>query len=188
MRRSGRSRKKVRGFMRYLFLLLVVYFATTVGSYFYLKDIFTYRQDQSEYTEQESHTNVVQEKTLNNGRLYGISGDVNEGLKVSARESMLVSAEDFIRGYLKRYKTSLIDLYLDSDGVIYLDIGNELRRNLHPDAGEELRFIAEMYRGLKQRIPHLRAIKILIDGREEETLLGHIDISHPLGGSIADVI
>jgi len=190
MKRSGRSRKKKRGgTIKYILFLILVYFVTSGVSFLYLRDVFEYDYGPFAKVEEGGKDRISEREDTISRRLYGNirPEDINTGI-VSARESMLVSAEDFLRDYLQKYRVRLLDLYLDREGIVYLDISDEVRRNLRGDAGDELRFISEIYSGIRERIPDLTAIKILINGKEQETLLGHIDISQPIGGEIVNII
>ena len=190
MKRSGRSRKKKKGgTIKYLFFLILVYFVTSGVSFLYLRDVFEYDYGPLAGVEESGRDRISEKKETIRRRLYGNlrPENIDNGI-VSVRESMLVSAEDFLRDYLKKYRASLLDLYLDRKGIVYLDISSEIKRNFHGGAGDELRFISEIYSGIRERIPDLTAIKILISGKEQDTLLGHIDISRPIGGEIVNII
>ena len=123
-------------------------------------------------------------------RLYGDSGrkQDDQDSAVLRKDTLLVVAEDIIRKYVKPYSVRLLDLYMDKEGVIYIDFGGELIKNFKGDALEELRIIAGLYRGIKSTVPGFTALKILIEGRETESFGGHIDISKPIGGEIAEAI
>jgi hypothetical protein len=92
-----------------------------------------------------------------------------------------------IRKYLKTFGTNLLDLYIDKRGIIYVDIGKEIRKNFMGDAYEEYRIITGLCRSIRSSIPDFMALKILIDGEETESLGGHIDISRPMRGDITDI-
>jgi hypothetical protein len=100
-------------------------------------------------------------------------------------DAELAAAENSIKKYLESYNTGLIDLYMDSSGIIYIDMGDELKKNFKGDASEELNIITGLYKSIEAAVPGFRALKILINGNETETLGGHIDISMPVGGDIA---
>jgi hypothetical protein len=77
---------------------------------------------------------------------------------------------------------------MDKDGIIYIDFGDELKKNFRGDALEELNIIGGLYKGIKSAVPGFNALKILIEGRETESFGGHIDISRPIGEEIAESI
>ena len=118
-------------------------------------------------------------------RLYESNVYFEAGGTVLRKDRLLVITEDIIREHMSPYGVRLIDLYLDKEGVIYIDFSSEIRKNFKGDVSEELGIIAGLYKGIKSNIPGLTAIKILIESREAETLGGHIDISKPMGEEIA---
>jgi len=97
------------------------------------------------------------------------------------KDAVLVMAENVIRRYIKPYGVRLLDLYMDREGVIYIDLSNDIRKNFRGDAFEEYSIIAGLYRSIKVTIPDFTALKILIEGKEVESFGGHIDISKPIG-------
>jgi hypothetical protein len=157
------------------------------ASYFYFKDKFSF--ESSFIAEIESRkANVVDEDRGNDiQRLYKTKGD-DQLLKSSIifrKDTLLVTAEDFIRHNLSSYRATLLDLYLDQEGIIYIDFGSEIKKNFRGDAYGEMNVLSGLFKGMKNIIPGLSAIKILIEGKEAETFGGHIDISKPLGEEIA---
>jgi hypothetical protein len=117
-------------------------------------------------------------------RLYASgSGNVSGSDKFS-RGALLSTAEDVIKGYIKPFKVTLTDLYMDKEGVIYADFSGELRKSFQGDAQEEYRIIADLYKRLRINIPGFLYLKILIDGKEAESFGGHILISKPIGDKI----
>ncbi|MBI5055155.1 MAG: hypothetical protein HZB61_00870 [Nitrospirae bacterium] len=167
-------------------MLIIAFVISTGASYFFLKGKFTFdtsfvnelasRQAKTENKEQKEETR----------RLYDFKA-TTEGTE-TGKDAALASAEDAIKRYLKTYRASLQDLYMDKDGIVYIDLGNELKKDFKGDASEELNIIAGLYKCIEPVVPGLTAIKILIEGHEAETLGGHLDISKPIGKEIAENI
>jgi len=187
MKKTNRI-KEVNGV--FIFVLIAVFVVSMGISYFFLKGKFefnstfieeiTSRQDIKEHKEQKEELH----------RLYESKETASQnGDETSAGEnSSLAAAEDIIRKYVKAYEVRLLDIYMDKDGVIYVDLGDELKKNFKGDASEELNIIAGLYKGIEQAVPGFTALKILIEGHESETLGGHIDISRPIEKEIAENI
>lgn len=192
MKKSRNAKKEPgkRKFWLYLFVLLISFAVSTGLSYFYLKDKFAFDSDFIAAIEsrQAAARNMFREKGDN--RLYGARNQdqADSDSVVLRKDAWLVVAEDTIRNYVKSYEVRLLDLYMDKEGIIYIDFGDELTRNFKGDALEELKIISGLYRGLKSSVPGFTALKILISGREIDSIGGHIDISKPVGAEIADVI
>lgn len=107
---------------------------------------------------------------------------------MSRKDRMLVLAEDTIKKMVEENDVKLLDLYLDRNGVIYMDFSDELKKNYDMDIAQELTFLAALFNGIRSSVPGLTAMKILIEGREVDSLGGHIDISIPIGEEIAGII
>ncbi|MDH4027523.1 MAG: GerMN domain-containing protein [Nitrospirota bacterium] len=173
----------------WLFLLaLIVFFAVSSGvSYFILKERFTV---ESPFIAQiESMHDQASGKARKDApfRLYEPSVQENpaETGPETRKDKLLVAVEDVIRKRLEPYEVRLLDLYLDKEGTVYMDLGEEITKNFKGDAGEELDLVAGLYAGIKQTVPDIRKMKILIEGMEAESFGGHINISKPIGEEIA---
>jgi hypothetical protein len=176
---------------RFFPLTLIAAFAVSMGiSYFYLKGTFEF--DSSfidELTARQTKTEPKEQKE-NVLRLYEPKDIISESSDDTnpQKDASLAAAEDIIRKYLKAFDTKLLDLYMDKENIVYVDLGNELKKNFRGGASEELNIIAGLYKGIEQAVPGFKALKILIEGHEAETLGGHIDISEPIGKEIAENI
>ena len=75
--------------------------------------------------------------------------------------------------------TKLLALQITPDGIAYLDFNRAITEN-HPGGTlSELLTIFSVVNTLAVNIPEIQAVKILVGGREAETLAGHIDIRFP---------
>ncbi len=192
MKKSGRGRKarRKKGIWLFLFVLAISFAASTALSYLYFKGKFSFESSFIADIESRSANSDAGKQTQADLRLYESNKNapaVKSG-RVSRKDALLVVAEDVIRKHLKPYRVRLLDLYMDKKGIIYIDIGKEIKKNFKGDAYEELRIIGELYKGIKSTVPGFTALKILIEGREAESFGGHIDISEPIGEEIAESI
>jgi hypothetical protein len=192
MKRSKRNKKayKKKTFWSYVFVLIILFAVSTGTSYLYFKDKFVFESDFIADIEARHDRAGNEAQKKGSLRLYK-ANEKNQSVRdsiVLRKDSLLVVAEDIIRKYVRSYKVKLLDLYMDKEGVIYIDFGDELKKNFKGDALEELRIIAGLYHGIKSTIPGFKAMKILIEGREAESFGGHIDISKPIGEEIAESI
>ena len=76
--------------------------------------------------------------------------------------------------------TKLIGLYRGDDGMLYVDLSDEFRRNFGGDAAAEFLLLRGLYESLISNVYDITDVKILIEGREMESLGGHLYISYPL--------
>ncbi len=75
-------------------------------------------------------------------------------------------------------KTRVLAFYV-SDGIVYVDLSKEVSTNHPGGCRSELMTIYSLVNSLVLNIPGIDSIKILIEGRESETLAGHIDLRFP---------
>ncbi len=77
-------------------------------------------------------------------------------------------------------ETPLRDLFLDGDGVAYLDLGQEFVRGLPAGSAAEILAVGSLAHTLAHNFPEVRSIRILLDGEEVNTLGGHLDLTRAL--------
>lgn len=76
--------------------------------------------------------------------------------------------------------TTLLGLYATDTGEVYVDLGGEVTR-AHPGGTlRELLTVYSVVHTVLDAMPSATAVQILIDGREVETLAGHVDLRSPL--------
>ncbi|HYA87365.1 MAG TPA: GerMN domain-containing protein [Nitrospirota bacterium] len=68
-------------------------------------------------------------------------------------------------------------LYLDGQGTAYIDLVPFQHRDISASAGEEFLAIAAMVNTVMQNFDEIKQVRFLVDGREAQTLAGHIDLS-----------
>lgn len=75
----------------------------------------------------------------------------------------------------------LRELFITSQGIAYLDLSQELVSN-HPggSSAEELT-VYSLTQTLVANFPAIKTAKILVEGREIQTIAGHLDLSVPYG-------
>lgn len=75
--------------------------------------------------------------------------------------------------------TSLRTFHLVENGAAYVDLSKEAKENHPGGARSELMTIYSLVNSIVLNVPEVDAVKILIDGQEETTLAGHIDLRYP---------
>ncbi len=100
--------------------------------------------------------------------------------------SLQQQAKEVVRLLLRRSGAiprgvSLRELFITSQGVAYLDLSQELVSN-HPggSSAEELT-VFSLSQTLIANFPAVKTVKILVEGREIQTLAGHLDLTVPYG-------
>lgn len=76
--------------------------------------------------------------------------------------------------------TRLRTLYLSSQGTAFVDLSGEAARNHAGGALDELYTVYSIVDTLTDNLPAITAVQILVDGREVDTLAGHVDLRRPL--------
>ena len=72
------------------------------------------------------------------------------------------------------------ELFIDDQGTAYVDFTEALSRN-HPGGPlSEMLTIQSIIQTLTANMPEIKRVQILIEGREEGTLAGHVDIRGPM--------
>ena len=76
--------------------------------------------------------------------------------------------------------TSLRSLYLSEKGHAFADLSADARSRHTGGALDELFTIYAVVNALTVNLPAITGVQILIEGKEVDTLAGHVDLRHPL--------
>ena len=77
-------------------------------------------------------------------------------------------------------KTSLRGVYVTDRGEAYVDLSVEVS-SAHPGGSlNEILTVYTIVHALTANLPAIKAVQILVDGREVDTLAGHVDLRRPL--------
>ena len=122
-------------------------------------------------------------------RLSGVERDVPYGDGAAAQ------AQEIIKAQLAPPATPLISavpagttlraLYLTSNGAAYVDLSREVV-NAHPGGSlDELLTIYSIVNALTMNLPAVTSVQVLVDGKETDTLAGHVDLRRPLTKNVS---
>lgn len=76
--------------------------------------------------------------------------------------------------------TKLRAIYMGRNGEAYVDLSREASA-AHPGGSlNELLTVYAIVDGLTANLPAIRSVQLLVDGREVDTLAGHVDLRRPL--------
>ncbi len=104
------------------------------------------------------------------------------------------TVEEFLKGPsgdIKSYvpgDAELLNIYDGSDGILYVDLSEAFVRNFQGDAFVEFLLLRGLYESILTNVYGVADVKVLIAGREAETLGGHISILKPLGESVSQTL
>lgn len=76
--------------------------------------------------------------------------------------------------------TSLRAVYLTGDGDAFVDLTEEIALGHSGGSREELFTVYAIVNALTMNLASVDAVQILVDGVEVDTLVGHVDLQHPL--------
>jgi hypothetical protein len=76
--------------------------------------------------------------------------------------------------------TTLRALYVSEKGDAFVDLSAEVRTRHTGGALNELFTVYALVDALTVNLPAISRVQILIEGREVDTLAGHVDLRHPL--------
>ncbi len=76
--------------------------------------------------------------------------------------------------------TSLRNLYVTDKGDAFVDLSPEVRTKHTGGSLDELFTVYTIVNALTVNLPAIQRVQILIDGKEADTLAGHVDLRHPL--------
>ncbi len=84
--------------------------------------------------------------------------------------------------------TRLRAIYLAEDGNAFVDLSEEVTSG-HPGGSvDELFTVYALVNSLSISVPEITAVQIMVEGREVDTLAGHIDLRQPLEPSLVWVV
>jgi spore germination protein GerM len=72
------------------------------------------------------------------------------------------------------------ELFIDDRGTAYIDFSEALGRTQPGGPWAEMLTLRSILQTLVANVPEIKQVQILIEGREVETLAGHVDIRRPL--------
>jgi len=79
-----------------------------------------------------------------------------------------------------RPNARLRQVYVDAEGIAYLDLAEETVRDSNAGVAGERLSLWSLVNSLCLNLEEIKAVKVLIGGAEVPTFMGHIDISYPL--------
>lgn len=95
-----------------------------------------------------------------------------------ARElSLALLAEDLQGKGTVLTNVKLRELYLDASGIAYVDLAVVPKEGIRSSAGDELLAVYALVNTLTQNVEEIKGVRFLLEGKEAQTLAGHIDIT-----------
>ncbi len=125
-------------------------------------------------------------------KLFFPSGEgiVSEERRIAYDPLPAHAAEAIVGEYLKGLPeglrdTKLLGIYRDKSNILYIDLSDEYRRNFSGGARQEYSLLKSLFETVMSNISGTEDVKVLIEGKETETIGGHFFILYPLKETIA---
>jgi spore germination protein GerM len=99
--------------------------------------------------------------------------------KASLQELIAGPKSDALRTVSTEVK--IRELFIDDQGTAYIDFSEALSRTHPGGPWAEMLTIRSIMQTLAANVPGIKRVQILIEGREVDTLAGHVDTRRPLG-------
>ncbi len=114
-----------------------------------------------------------------------------EERKVGYDSTKIRMAESIVEEYLKGLptnlkETKLLGIYQDRDNVLYVDLSEEFRKNFSGDARFEYYLLKSLLDTLTLNVEGTQDVKILLEGKEIDTVGGHFQVLYPLRDWLTD--
>ena len=115
----------------------------------------------------------------------GEAGLVKEEKTLAGGSLPVKLAESVLQEYFKGLKNGLNNtvvrgVYEDRNKILYVDLSDDFRRNFSGEARYEYYLLKSLYQTLVTNVSEVRDVKILIEGREIDSIGGHMLAIMPL--------
>ena len=84
--------------------------------------------------------------------------------------------------------TTLRSLFLTDKGDAFVDLSGDVRSKHSGGSLDEIFTVYTIVNALTVNLPAITKVQILVDGKEVDTLAGHVDLRHPLAKSLEWVV
>ena len=171
-------------------ILIVLFFITGVAvSYFFMRNFTRQEKQTPSPTAQSPLMEPVDISVL---RIYLPHNDRLDLVekKIPKRISNTAIAEAVVEEFFKQtvaegvssipQNVKLLGLFKDEGQMLYVDLSDEVRRNFQGDALSEYLLLKGIYESLVSNVQDFQDVKILVEGKEIETLGGHFYLNDPL--------
>lgn len=181
--RSNHHNKRLK-----ILLILAIFLIGIIGGYIYFSKIF-YKE--KTVVKEPFGALLPLEDFVSLRMYYPVDDHIQfEERRILKRDVPIAIAEAAVEEFLKGpagvkstiipKETKLRGLYIGGDKILYIDLSEEFRRNFQGDALSELLILKGLYESLISNVEDIYDVKILLEGREVESLGGHFYLLYPL--------
>lgn len=178
----------------WVLVFILLFSGGIVGGYLYFSKNFGLKQTTTTTPQAEK-----QVEDFSFIRVYYPSEDrlIMEERRVRRQASIAAIAgaivEEFLKGPSNMGKsdvpvgTKLLGIYSGSDGILYVDLSDEFRRNFQGDALTEFLLLKGLYESIISNVTGIDDVKVIIEGKEMESIGGHLLALYPLKNTLTEV-
>jgi hypothetical protein len=108
----------------------------------------------------------------------GLSAEIR---RIKPDSLQIKMAENLIAEYLRMLPgrmpdSKVLGVYRDKKHVLYVDLSDDFRRSFSGDARQEFLLLKSLYETVVQNVPGAEDVRILVEGKETESIGGHFII------------
>lgn len=178
----------------WIILIILLFLVVVSGSFFLIRNFVQSGKQTLSPTAQSPLMESIDFSVL---RLYQPRNNRLDMVekKIPRRISNTALAEAVIEEFFKQsvaervssipQNVKLLGLYKDERQTLYIDLSDEVRRNFQGDALSEYLLLKGIYESLVSNIQDFQDVRILVEGKEVETLGGHFNLSYPLNNTFS---
>lgn len=178
----------------WILVLMLLFLGGVAGGYLY----FSTKYGPKHAVEEPGRELTRQDDDLSSVRIYYPSEGrlLMEERRIKRQHSMIASSEAVVEEFLKGPSqvarseipkdTKLLGIFAGNDGILYIDLSDEFRRNFQGDALSEFLLLRGLYESIISNIQGTDDVKVVIEGKEIESLGGHISILVPLKNTVLE--
>jgi spore germination protein GerM len=123
--------------------------------------------------------NAEESKLVAETRAIGRAENIVEQIKLTVAELIKGPTTTLISTIPE--ETEVRQMFLDEKGCAYVDFSRAISQNHPGGTTGELATISAIVKTLVENFPEvIQKVRILIDGKEAESIAGHVDISRPI--------
>jgi hypothetical protein len=178
-----------------LVIIIGIVLAAAAGGFFFRTRMNALDAAQVQTGQDKSPSALIQpvfrNEPLDVTLFYPLNGMLSSGTapvkrqpdtQAQAREALLaVFSDQRATGAAVLRDVKLRAFYLDSQGMAYVDLTAGQQKEIRASAWEEQLAIYAMVNTLMQNFEEIRQVAFLMDGREAQSLAGHMDLSRKYG-------
>ncbi|HYQ47643.1 MAG TPA: hypothetical protein VEP69_01130 [Thermodesulfovibrionales bacterium] len=171
----------------WIILIVIFFLAGAAGSYFFLK-YYTPAASQTTANGTDAQTQEPQDLITVRLMLPKDKKLMMTEKRLRSRIKNIALAEAVVEEFFKEagdvyaipQNVKILGIYRDANQLLYIDLSDEVRRNFQGDALDEYLLLKGLYDTLVSTIPDFQDLKVLVEGKEIETLGGHFFLKYPL--------